>query len=289
VATDARRRALLKSFLRGHREALRPEDVGLRVGNRRRTPGLRREEVASAADVGVTWYTFLEQGRDIRVSADALDRIAHALRLSESDTAYLFSLADVPRPESAQTGEAIDPRFEEVVRVITRPAFVISSRCDAVAYNAMADTIYRFSAGSGPYATNFLWRFFMDPARRQLYTEWPEAPDAAVGLFRSNYASRVGDPYFEELIAALTAASADFRATWQRETTISLRPGRGILTPPRLGRMTVDSVRLTMPGLPGHILFVLLPADPATEKAFARLRQGSGAHAGRNGRPKRNR
>lgn len=271
MATDARRRALLKSFLRGHRAALRPEELGVRASTRRRTPGLRREEVAAAADVGVTWYTFLEQGRDIRVSSDALDRIAHALRLSESDTAYLFSLADVARPEAAQPAEAIDPRFAQVVQVIARPAFVLNPRGDVVAYNAMADAIYRFSAGTGPFGANHLWRFFTDPARRNLYADWPEAPDAAVGLFRANYASRVGDPYFEELIAALTAASADFRATWQRETTISIRPGSAILTSPRFGRMTIHSVRFTMPGLPGYILFVLLPADRATERAFARL------------------
>src|SRR5271166_4946470 len=154
----------LAKFLRARRAALQPEMFGFSSGKRRRTPGLRREEVASLALVGVTWYTWLEQGRDIRVSAGVLDRTAKALRLSPSDTTYLFVLAGYVRPETDASTSQVDARLQQIIDGFTAgPAMISNGRFDCVAFNHLADIIYQWDAYKGPFARNFLWRSFMDP------------------------------------------------------------------------------------------------------------------------------
>src|SRR6266567_878699 len=129
------RRAELGSFLRSRRERITPEDVGLPPGLRRRTAGLRREEVAQLAGVGVTWYTWLEQGRPINASAQVLEAVARTLRLDESERSHLFTLAGVPDTTS-RVAEICEPAVRELVEALDPyPAFVVSPRYDILAWN----------------------------------------------------------------------------------------------------------------------------------------------------------
>jgi transcriptional regulator with XRE-family HTH domain len=267
--SDEQRRAELKRFLRARRAALQAETLGLRVSSRRRTPGLRREEVASIADVGVTWYTWLEQGRDIRVSREALERIAHALRLSPSDAEYLFALAAVDRLNAAGDLPEIDPRVELVIDNIDRcPAFVATPRFDVIAFNTLADRVYDFDGYEGRFRRNHIWRGYMDPRRRHLYALWEQAMSLGVGMLRANYASRVGDPSFEELLRTLRESSPEFIRVWETHHTAPLEPVPIRLASPGLGVLNVHSMRFSLPDRPGYVLFILPPADERTAAAF---------------------
>jgi transcriptional regulator with XRE-family HTH domain len=268
------RREELKAFLRARRAAVTPDAVGLKVAMRRRTPGLRREEVAQLADVGVTWYTWLEQGRAIRVSRDALGRIAHALRLSTSDTSYLFTLAQVEDSPTVAPPEP-DERLRLAVSSIDRvPAFAVNPLFDVVAFNRIADRIYRFDEVTGVFAKNHLWRVFADPKRMALYDDsWDRVATSGVGLLRANYAARAGDPAFEALLSALRVFP-EFVRRWDAQYTApTAQLLIGHVYRADLGHVRFFSLRLLLPELPGFILFVLPPADEPAVRILERLAQ----------------
>jgi transcriptional regulator with XRE-family HTH domain len=276
MTDDTRRRRELREFLIARRAAVSPESVGLSVGTRRRTPGLRREELATLAAVGVTWYTWLEQGRDIRVSAETLGRIATALRLTVTDTTYLFSLAGVPRAETSgpQRQVALADSVQHLLDVFRAPAFVVGPSWDVEAFNDVADRIYRFTDGSGPFARNHMWRFFTDPQRRAVYPEWGALAPTAVGILRAAYARRVGDPYFDSLLQALADASPMFKKLWSAQQTAPLSPDRVRLFVPGFGNVDVTSTRLRLPDVEDYLLVLLPPADERSADILARLGRG---------------
>lgn len=269
------RREELKAFLRARRAAVTPDAAGLKIAARRRTPGLRREEVALLADVGVTWYTWLEQGRAIRLSRDALGRIAHALRLSTSDTAYLFTLAQV---EDSPT--VAPPEPDERLRLATSsidlvPAFAVDPLFNVLAFNRIANEIYRFDEVTGIFAKNHLWRLFADPKRMRLYGEsWDRVATSGVGILRANYASRTGDPAFEALLSALRDFP-EFVRRWDAQYTApTAQLLIGDLYRSDFGQVSFFSLRMLLPELPGFILFILPPANEQAVRVMARLAQG---------------
>jgi transcriptional regulator with XRE-family HTH domain len=285
-AADARDE--LKAFLRARRAELSPETVGLPRGSRRLTPGLRREEVAQLAGVGLTWYPWLEQGRNIRVSTEVLDHIATALRLSHSDKAYLFALAGHSPPVTNASQPIIGEPIELALASIeTSPAIIVNPRFDMLATNGLADSVFEPGSYEGPFSENMFWRAYMDPVRRTLYVDWTERLTHSLGLLRANYASRIGDPHFEELLYALQNASDEFREMWGDCRTVSLSPARTRLGPRRLGLLNVWSTRFIIPERPGFLMLVYVPADDETagifEREASRLReeQTSTRHAPR--------
>jgi transcriptional regulator with XRE-family HTH domain len=266
--TSPEKRQLLKTFLRTRRAAVSPETVGFWRGPRRRTPGLRREELAVLANVGVTWYTWLEQGRDIQVSRAALMRIGRALCLSESDTRYLLTLAelDYAAPPAEDGAAAIGARIQSVVDAIVGcPAFVRNPRLDVVAFNRLANAIYDFDGYPGPFGRNSMWRACMDPVRRRMYVEWERVAEMGVGMLRANYASRVGDASFEALIEALVQSSPDFERLWRAQQTAPLEIEFPLLLDaPGFGRLALCSTHFPISERSGYALFVLTPADDDT-------------------------
>jgi transcriptional regulator with XRE-family HTH domain len=266
-AADAREE--LKAFLRARRAELSPDSAGLPRGSRRLTPGLRREEVAQLAGVGLTWYTWLEQGRNIRVSAGVLDRIATALRLSPSDKTYLFALAGHSPPVAGGSQPAISEALKLALTSIeTSPAVIVNPRFDIIAANALARSLLELDQSAGPFAHNLIWRAFMDPALRSPMPSRSERRKSAVGILRSNYASRIGDPHFEELLQALRDASDEFARTWDNCRTESLAPARFQLESARLGKLSICAAGFTVPEHPGFLMIVYAPADDATAAAF---------------------
>jgi transcriptional regulator with XRE-family HTH domain len=270
---QALQRAELKAFLRARRAALSPEAAGLPRGRRRLTPGLRREEVAALAQVGVTWYTWLEQGRAINISAAALARIARALALSPTDETYLFSLAGLLRPELPAEDFRLPSPMQGVLDLYQGPAFVLDPVFDVLAYNRMAERLYDFGEFGGPFANNHLWNAFMNPARRRLYPDFENGALNLLGIFRMNHATHPDDPRFDRLIDALTAASPEFDALWQRRNTAPL----SAITVPffhrDFGDLSIHSVRL--PIRDGHCdgatAFLFVPANAETAASFARM------------------
>lgn len=270
---DTSRRRELREFLIARRASVSPESVGLPAGVRRRTPGLRREELATVAAVGITWYTWLEQGRDIRVSAETLDRIAVALRLTPTDTAYLFSLAGVPRPEAPNHAPHVElgAGIQRLLDAFRAPAFVVGPNWDVEAFNDVADRVYRFEDYSGAFGRNHMWRFFMDPARRAVYLDWDELAKLVPSVMRAASARRVGDPYFDGLIRALTDGSPTFKKFWSAQLTAPLTPDRVRLSVPGFGEVHVTSTRLRLPDADECLLFLLPPADERSASVMARI------------------
>src|SRR5436305_1482699 len=193
TANGDHRRAELAAFLRSRRERIPPEQAGLPPGHRRRTPGLRREEVAQLSAVGVTWYTWLEQGRPINASAQVLEAVARTLRLDDSERSHLFTLAGVPDTTSRPV-EVCEPAMRELVLALDPyPAFVVTPRYDILAWNRAE------AALKGDYSTlperfrNVMWLLFTQPAWRELLVDQQDVA-YVVARFRGAMAEHVGEP-----------------------------------------------------------------------------------------------
>jgi transcriptional regulator with XRE-family HTH domain len=272
---DAARRSELKTFLRARREALLPESFGLIRGRRRRVPGLRREEVASMADVGVTWYTWLEQGRKISVSREALRRIAHALRLTPVDEEYLFCLSGLD-PTPGTPSSRLCPAESHLKAVLNAlrgvPAVVFGLCLDVLTFNPLADAIFDFDGVEGPFANNHAWRLFMDPKRRALYrNDWEEAARRCVGFLRVRHAKHFGNARLEALLGNLQTGSREFVRFWNGGCTSGLDTIEVRLHHAYLGPLKVGLVRFLLPMEPDCIVSTLPPADAKTVTVFARL------------------
>jgi transcriptional regulator with XRE-family HTH domain len=269
---DEVRRTELARFLRARRAAKSPDEYGLPVGRRRRTPGLRREEVALRANVGVTWYTWLEQSRDIQVSRDALKRIATALNLSSSDRAYLESLA---LDQSTICEETRDEALTEVQEILdgftAGPAMLWNYRYDCIAYNRIADLVYDWTDSPEPFGRNLLWRAFLDPVRNRMYSEAERALHNSVGMLRSRYAEHLGEPEFESLVKVLLAESKLFAALWTEQHTASNQPVRLVLTHPTYGRLSVRSIRAIFQPIPDSTLVFVNPLDDSSSAILRAL------------------
>ena len=264
------RRAELSAFLRVRRQSLRPETVGLPRFGRRLVKGLRREELASLARIGVTWYTWLEQGRDIRVSADTGGRIARAMQLSPSDTEYLFRLLGVPQPEPATEAAPLREPLEATIDAFLGPALLVAPTLEVRYANAFAEALYEFDAFEGRFARNILWRALIDPRRREFYVDFDSAAPKMIGLLRVHYARHVGDPEFEALVAELLAKSPEFTRVWNDRETASPAPLLLRIQSPTFGPLSFHSVRLTISDVPDHIVALLPPADAVTSEVVTR-------------------
>jgi transcriptional regulator with XRE-family HTH domain len=239
---EGRRREELADFLRTRRAGLQPEEVGLPGGGRRRTPGLRREEVAQLAGVGTTWYTWLEQGRDVRASLDVLDAISRALRLTTAERAHLILLG---RGEEARPckppAEHVSPTVQRLIdNLAWSPAYVIGRRWDYLAWNHAFEVVFDWNPGEDPLSRNHVWTMFMDPVRRTLSTDWEHGARLIVAKFRADSARNIGDPAFEDLIATLRSSSPEFRKWWNRHEIAGGGEGRKELVHPIVGRLVFD-------------------------------------------------
>jgi transcriptional regulator with XRE-family HTH domain len=266
------RRAELARFLRSRRAANNPEALGIPRGTRRRTPGLRREEIALRANIGVTWYTWLEQGRDIQVSREAVGRIAAALNLSPSDKTYFESLTghqstagEHPHHEAIEEAQILLDGFT------AGPAMLFNSRFDCVAFNGPADAIYEWTGSPEPFGRNMVWRTFMDPRRRSLYSKAESLVHNGLGILRARNALHLGEPEFESLVKVLLDGSVLFRTLWAEQHTASLAPVISVLTHPDYGELTIRSIRAIFPPMPESILMFVCPVDDATRSIFQSL------------------
>lgn len=270
---DTRRRELA-AFLRSRRERLSPEDVGLPPGFRRRTPGLRREEVALLAGVGSTWYTWLEQGRDVRPSAEVLSTIATALRLDPAERRHLFLSSNRPAPEVRRSGPEVVP--EPILRMLDsmagQPAYVLGRRWDILAWNRAAVAVFGDYGRLEGDARNIMHMIFADEEHRRKVADWDVLAPASLAMFRADSVRYAADPDFERLIEVLSAKSAEFRAWWPKHDV--RRPLGGVkrIDHPKAERMAFEYTRLAVVDPPDMTLVVYTPlADEQTAAKLARL------------------
>jgi transcriptional regulator with XRE-family HTH domain len=269
-----RRREELADFLRTRRASLQPEDVGLPNGGRRRTPGLRREEVALLAGVGTTWYTWLEQGRDVRASLDVLDALSRALRLTPAERTHLVLLGRGEEPPPLkQPAERASATLRRLIGNLgPNPAFILGRRWDYLAWNPATAALFG-DLGSVPRAArNHVWLTFMDPARRELFTDWERSYPRLVAKFRADSAHHLGDPAFEELIQALRDSSPEFCKAWALHEVASGGEGRKELRHPEVGMLVFEHAVLHPTDTPEQRLILYSPLpDHDTPAKLAEL------------------
>jgi transcriptional regulator with XRE-family HTH domain len=272
-------RAELAAFLRARRARLRPGDVGLpgdSVPGRRRTPGLRREEVAELSGVGLTWYTWLEQGRDIPASAQVVDALARALRLSADEHRHLRDLAGLtaPFPPSPADDAAAEawPRLQRLVDAAApNIASVYDVHFDYLAWNTPYQRVRHDPAGLPAGRRNLLWMMFTDAENRARMTTWDRAARALLSQFRAAAGRHPGDPRFAELVTGLIEASPQFRDWWEEYPVRFFRPALIRIAHPQVGRVTLEMFQLRLEDDPGHLLVMQVPADPGSRDRIAAL------------------
>lgn len=225
--TLARTRKDLSDFLMRHRKKLAPVDVGLPSTGHRRAAGLRREEVAALAGVGLTWYTWFEQGRDIQVSESFLLKVAKALKLDDIACAHLFILAHRrPPPPEAYQWPSVQPLVQQLLDdLVMRPAYVANLRWDVVAWNASADDLFGFTRRDQP-DRNIMRLMFADPEFRRRLPCWRDEAPRLLAQFRCDLATAPDDPAMLALVEELKRLSPDFRRWFEQPGMESY--GRGI-------------------------------------------------------------
>ncbi|MGV9326433.1 helix-turn-helix transcriptional regulator [Streptosporangium sandarakinum] len=252
----------LSDFLRSRRARLTPQEVGLSGGGgRRRTPGLRREEVAVLAGVGVSWYTWLEQGRDITVSAQVLDAIARALRLDRAERAHLYLLAGLNPPvaEHVPVGELPDPVVRLLDSWLPRPAYTLDRHWGLAAVNEAAREVFGFTDRDH----NCLVSFFTSARYRASFVHWDAVAPEIVARFRADAARHAGDAEFGRIAADLSAVSEEFAALWRRHDVTEAAQGVKAVTHPDAGDMFFEYSGLPLPDRPGYQI-VLHNPQPGT-------------------------
>ena len=227
-------------FLRSRREKLTPKAAGLPGGRRRRTPGLRREEVAELAGIGVDWYVRLEQGRTVNPSAATIDALARALRLGKAEHAHLRALARNAERGSF-TCETVPDALRHLVHSLNQPAYVTGRRWDVLAWNDAAADIFTDFGRFAEADRNILLYVLTDPAVRQLFgVGWAEQARRMVAQFRTTHDLWAGDPAFDALLEQLRAACPDFPAWWDAHDIRNVAAGQKLLHHPKRGALRFE-------------------------------------------------
>lgn len=233
--SDARR-AAFGAFLRSRREKLTPKAIGLPSGPRRRAVGLRREEVAELAGIGIDWYIRLEQGRTVNPSAATIEALARALRLSRAERAHLAGLAR-HGDRKPFVRETIPQHLRRMVDALNQPAYITGRRWDVLAWNDAADEIFGFGHLADE-DRNTLRLAFLNPAGRALFgAGWSEEAKRMMAQFRATYDLWAGDPAFEALLEQLRRGSRDFATWWKAHDVRGGSAGHKSLQHPRKGRL----------------------------------------------------
>ena len=278
---EARRE--LAEFLRTRRARLSPEQIGFPAGTRRRTPGLRREEVAQRAAVSPSLYTWLEQGREIRVSPQVLESLARALQLDRSEREHLFLLAGQPVPLARPApAEAVSPALQQILdQQGIAPAHITGRRWDILAWNRPAATVLEDFGAVSALERNTIWRIFTNPVVRRVIVDWEDTARGLLAYFRMSYSRNIGDPSFTELIDALMEASPEFRDWWPRHDVLSTPDGRKVLNHPVVGRLLFELTTLQVYDALDLKLCIYVPV--AESGTIEKLRQmlGDDAKLGR--------
>jgi transcriptional regulator with XRE-family HTH domain len=268
---DHRRRQELGAFLRSRRERLSPADLGLAPGARRRTPGLRREEVAMAAGVGTTWYTWLEQGRDVRPSPEVLNALSRALRLDAAEKRHLFILAGRPEPgHRAIAVEKVEaPLLHMLDSLSMQPAYVTGRRWDVLAWNRAAAAIFGDYGLLKGDERNIIHMVFTNPQHRRLLVGWEELARVVLASFRAESAKYTGDPDFERLITLMMRSSPEFRAWWPERDVLRRLSGVKHVRHPVAGTMAFEHMSFSIDDGSDMRLVVYTPL--AQENTVAKL------------------
>ena len=275
------KRTELAAFLRSRRERISPEDAGLPAGQRRRTSGLRREEVAQLAGVGVTWYTWLEQGRPIHASPQVLDAVSRTLRLDAVERQHLFRLAEAPddKPDAALP-PPLAPEIQPILDQLSPlPAYVLTERFDVLAFNAGYGALFPRVRDLPPAERNTILTCFASYACCSAYENSDGMRATLVAQLRSAYGRHVGDPAWTGLIRKMEAASPEFARIWATQDVAQPASVTKVFRHPLYPRLPMRSTSMALQGCVGTRLVVYTPVDAETRRAIEHVvADGTDAH-----------
>jgi transcriptional regulator with XRE-family HTH domain len=260
-----KKRRELGDFLRAHRARLSPASLGLPAFGRRRTPGLRREEVAQACGMSPTWYTWLEQGRDIAASPPALSALARALQLTPAERAYLFELADRRDPTlSSRAGEEgmdVPPALARAIAAIDGPAYLLDSLWNARAWNRPAAALF-VGWLDGTSNRNLLRYVFLSPVARKIIPDWQARARRVLAEFRADSSRHLEDAELQAMVEDLRGRSALFTQCWTEHAVVDRTGGERVFEHPRQGRLSYQQIAFALANRPDFKLVMLVRETP---------------------------
>lgn len=269
------RRTELATFLRNRRARITPADAGIEPGPRRKTPGLRREEVALLAGVGVTWYTWLEQGRPINASVQVLDSVARVLRMGSAERWHLYRLADVPGVPIGRAAQTLPDDLPRVLDALDPfAACVYDGKFDLLACNSTYALLFPGLVRATGMERNALWQLFVGMTRTPLRE--PLLLPHMVAIARGNYARHLGEPSWEEFIGRLSALSTDFADLWAGHQVAEPAPLKKRFHCPPVGVLDMTTASFSVDGSPEYRMISYMPATQDDADKIARLRELGG-------------
>jgi transcriptional regulator with XRE-family HTH domain len=275
AAVSARRNEALGVFLKKCRDRMSPADHGLRAREHRRVPGLRREEVADVAGVSLDYYARLEQGRQVTASPSVLDAIARALRLSDEERAHLYVLAEATSTSSS-TAEELDDALGRKVRLVldalgSTPAIACGAYTDVVAANEAAVYLFTDFEALPVHERNAVRWMLLAPAARELYgADWEKSAGDMVGMLRIDSGRYPGTPRVDEIVAELEKESPLFRRLWSDYRVSAWTGDKKTLLHPEAGVLSFHNASITIDGVPGVTVFLVVPDNPSAFEAALR-------------------
>ncbi|MCF3129528.1 helix-turn-helix transcriptional regulator [Streptomyces olivochromogenes] len=268
------RRHELAAFLRSRRERISPEQAGLPRGPRRRTPGLRREEVAHLSAVGVTWYTWLEQARDIQVSVQVLDALARTLMLDAGERAHLFQLGGCADPTPAASCPTVTPAVREMLRRLEPiPACIQNSRYDILAYNRTYGRLFGDLDAVPAEDRNCMLLVHTNPDWRASIVHLDETMRLMAAKLRAAMAGHLGEPAWKMLVKRLQAQSPEFRENWQRYEVVSSRTKTKYFSNRHVGLLTLEHTDLWLSPDFGARMVTYVPVDEESRQRLEQLQE----------------
>ncbi|MFC0226741.1 helix-turn-helix transcriptional regulator [Serratia aquatilis] len=248
----------LGAFLRAHRERVTPDMLGLPTAVRRRTSGLRREELAQISGISATWYTWIEQGREVSISPYTLARIAKALRLSHAERHYLFTLARISDPEQQKPQETIDPAVLDSVHQVAVPCYLLDLTWNMIAWNPQAEVLFCdwLKRAKTPNLLHFM---FFHPQAKVLVRNWEDRARRLVAEFRAETSHHQGTEEIRALVRNMTHNSEAFRHWWKQQDVLAREGGERMFSHPQQGELSYRQVTFYPAEQSGLKLVMLIP------------------------------
>ncbi|MEU0133149.1 helix-turn-helix transcriptional regulator [Streptomyces sp. NPDC006296] len=270
MPTQSDRRRQLSAFLRSRRERLTPDDVGLPRTGRRRTPGLRREELALLAGISATWYTYLEQGRDIGVSEQVLNALAAALRLDRHERRHLLQLAGHAPAAEAGEDEPLTAGAGAVPLLLQpNPAYIIGGTYDVLSHNQAAEELFPRLVTEAGRPANFVRWVFLEPVARDVLVDWEPEARGLLGRLRTLAARHPDDPRYTRLIEDLHEDSPEMRDWWPQYEVQARHSGRKRLRHPRRGTTDYTYTAFHLAEQPEQTLVVYVDSSELPDEGVA--------------------
>ncbi|WP_025721348.1 helix-turn-helix transcriptional regulator [Paenibacillus sp. 1-18] len=264
MSDQEEKRKELGKFLKSRRSKLTPELFGLPVGARRKVKGLRREELAQIAGIGLTWYTWLEQGKNIQASTQVLERLVTVMQLNTEERNHLYKLAlgQLPVEQTASIEASLIPIVQNFINEYERcPAYVTDQRWDILLWNKAGERVFGDFGKMDKKERNAIWRCFASPAYRNLIGDWESHAKRLLAQFRLTSTPYVGEGWFKDLVAELMEISLDFRQWWPRYDILGTPTGKKKINHPHVGTLVMEHITFRVYDAPELRLTVYRPLE----------------------------